>query len=57
MKTGTARSDLTYTNGRHNLKFGAEARPDLYDDANNLNNRGVFNFTGTLPAVTRMPTS
>ena len=48
VKTGTARSDLSYTNGRHNLKFGAEFRPDLYDDANHLNNRGVFNFTGTL---------
>jgi outer membrane receptor protein involved in Fe transport len=47
VKTGTARSDLTYTNGRHNIKIGAEARPDLYDDANKLNNRGVFNFTGT----------
>jgi outer membrane receptor protein involved in Fe transport len=47
VKTGTARSDLSYTNGRHNLKFGAEMRPDLYDNANKLNNRGVFNFTGT----------
>jgi outer membrane receptor protein involved in Fe transport len=47
VKTGTARSDLSYTNGRHNLKFGVEMRPDLYDDANKLNNRGVFNFTGT----------
>ncbi len=48
VKTATARSDLTYTNGRHNLKFGMELRPDLYDDFNALNNRGVFNFTGTL---------
>lgn len=47
VKTGTARSDLTYTNGRHNLKFGAEMRPDWYDDSNKLDNRGVFNFTGT----------
>ncbi len=47
VKTATARSDLTYTNGRHNMKFGYELRPDLYDDANKLNNRGVFNFTGT----------
>ena len=47
VKTATARSDLSYTNGRHNLKFGVELRPDLYDDANKLNNRGVFNFTGT----------
>ena len=47
VKTATARSDLSYTNGRHNLKFGVEVRPDLYDDANKLNNRGVFNFTGT----------
>jgi outer membrane receptor protein involved in Fe transport len=47
VKTATARSDLSYTNGRHNLKFGVEVRPDLFDDANKLNNRGVFNFTGT----------
>jgi outer membrane receptor protein involved in Fe transport len=47
VKTATARSDLSYTNGRHNLKFGVELRPDLYDDANQLNNRGVFAFTGT----------
>ncbi len=41
VKTGTARSDLSYTNGKHNLKFGVEIRPDLYDDANKLNNRLV----------------
>lgn len=46
VKTATARSDLSYTNGRHNLKFGVEARPDLYDNANKLVSRGQFSFTG-----------
>jgi hypothetical protein len=46
VKTATARSDLTYTNGRHNMKFGVEARPDLYDNANKLVSRGQFSFTG-----------
>jgi len=47
VKTGVLRGDFNYTKGRHTLKFGWEIRPDLYDDANTLNSRGGFTFTGT----------
>ena len=48
MKTGAARADTTWTRGKHQLKFGVEVRPDLYDDANTLSSRGLFSFTGTV---------
>jgi hypothetical protein len=32
VKTATARSDLSYTKGRHTMKFGVESRQDIYDD-------------------------
>lgn len=47
VKTGVLRGDFNYTRGKHTLKFGWEIRPDLYDDANTLDNRGGFTFTGT----------
>jgi outer membrane receptor protein involved in Fe transport len=48
VKTGAARADTTWTHGKHQLKFGVEVRPDLYDDANTLSSRGLFSFTGTV---------
>src|SRR5450432_418949 len=47
VKTGVLRGDFNNTRGKHTLKFGWEIRPDLYDDANTLDSRGGFNFTGT----------
>ena len=46
ISTMMMRHDLTYTRGRHNLKFGVELRPNLYDNFNTLSARGVFNFSG-----------
>lgn len=47
VKTAVMRGDVNYTKGKHTMKFGAEIRPDLYDDANTLEARGNFTFTGT----------
>ena len=41
VKTATGRGDVTWTRGAHDLKFGVEVRPDLYDDANTLFDRGA----------------
>lgn len=47
VKTGVLRGDFNYTRGKHTMKFGWEIRPDVYDDANTLDSRGGFTFTGT----------
>ena len=47
VKTATGRGDMTWVRGHHNVKFGAESRHDLYDDANTLTSRGRFFFTGS----------
>ena len=47
VKTGVLRGDFNYNRGKHTVKFGGEIRPDLYDDANTLDSRGGFTFTGT----------
>jgi len=40
------RSDLTWTHGKHTLKFGGSINPNLYNDFNTLSSRGLFSFTG-----------
>lgn len=44
--TSMLRHDMTWTRGRHNIKFGSEIRPNLYSNFNTLTARGLFNYSG-----------
>jgi len=50
----STRDQLSYTHGRHTLKFGAELSLDKDIQQTLLNNYGVFSFTGTKTANTKL---
>jgi hypothetical protein len=45
--TGHLTDNLSYTKGRHQLKFGGEVRRSMYDAAYLTNGRGTFVFDGS----------
>ncbi len=50
----STRDQVSYTRGRHTLKFGGELSLDKDIQQTLLNNYGVFSFTGTKTANTKL---